>query len=328
MNQIVETKARLPYQPIEGLSEGEWKVLCEATFPNAKTAEAIVMAINYCKARKLDIFKRPVNIVPMWSTQLSKYVETVWPGINEVQVTAARTGAYAGMDKPVWGNNIERKFIGSVKGEIGAKEKTVTFPEFCEVTVWRLIDGQRYSFTEQVFWMEAYAKIGKTELPNDMWEKRPFGQLHKCAKAASLRAAFPEEANYTSDEMEGKVIEEVGSIVIDNVIEKKTSAKEIYGTNQSMIDKWNDIVAMMKHAETKPQLDDVWKEQKSHRLAMKKIDEELYIKLEDAYEAQLQLIQDKQANIAAFGEEAARIMSEAVLEPALPESKRRLCLGG
>ena len=47
----------------------------------------------------------------------------------------------------------------------------------------------------------------RSEVPTDMWVKRPHGQLLKCAKAASLRAAFPEEADYTAEEMEGKVIE-------------------------------------------------------------------------------------------------------------------------
>ena len=48
-----------------------------------------------------------------------------------------------------------------------------------------------------------------------MWIKRPRGQLLKCAKAASLRAAFPEEASYTAEEMEGKSIEPE-EIVITN----------------------------------------------------------------------------------------------------------------
>jgi hypothetical protein len=49
-----------------------------------------------------------------------------------------------------------------------------------------------------------------------MWERRKRGQLHKVAKAASLRAAFPEETgnDYTAEEMSGKEIE-AGGIVID-----------------------------------------------------------------------------------------------------------------
>jgi hypothetical protein len=48
-----------------------------------------------------------------------------------------------------------------------------------------------------------------------MWLKRPRGQLHKVAKAASLRAAFPEEGEYVAEEMEGKEID-AGGIVIEH----------------------------------------------------------------------------------------------------------------
>ncbi len=94
----------------------------------------------------------------------------------------------------------------------------MTFPEWAEVTVYRLVNGVRCAFSETVFWEETYARQGKADLPNDMWQKRPRGQLLKCAKAASLRAAFPEEAGYTAEEMEGKALEghaPIGDAVID-----------------------------------------------------------------------------------------------------------------
>jgi hypothetical protein len=49
--------------------------------------------------------------------------------------------------------------------------------------------------------MEAFAST-KDGSPNSMWQKRPRGQLDKCAEAAALRAAFPEELgdDPTSDE--------------------------------------------------------------------------------------------------------------------------------
>jgi L-fucose mutarotase/ribose pyranase (RbsD/FucU family) len=63
-----------------------------------------------------------------------------------------------------------------------------------------------------------------------MWVKRPHGQILKCAKAASLRAAFPEEADYTAEEMEGKVIEADGMPVAGEtsgaVIELQQTADE------------------------------------------------------------------------------------------------------
>src|SRR4051794_4134726 len=102
----LERAARLPYHPgIKerfGIDAGAWRTLVEAIFPSAKTAEAVLLALDYCKVRNLDPFKRPVHIVPMWSQTANSgrggYVETVWPGIWEMRATAFRTKQYAGMD--------------------------------------------------------------------------------------------------------------------------------------------------------------------------------------------------------------------------------------
>jgi phage recombination protein Bet len=200
------------------LTPSTWKVLTDSIFPSAKTAEGILLAVHYCAARNLDVMKRPVHVVPMWSKALGQEVETVWPGIAEVQITAARTGLWAGIDSPRFGPIGERTFVGRVRrdGSWQDLEICVAYPEWCEVTVYRIVQGQRCPFTEPVFWLEAYARLGGaySELPTDMWVKRPRGQLLKCAKAASLRAAFPEEAGYTAEEMEGKVIEADTSIPV------------------------------------------------------------------------------------------------------------------
>lgn len=218
--QISAVRSRLSLPPgLSDLDERKWRVLCETIFPSAKSAEAIVMAIDYCHARGLDVFKRPVHIVPMWNSRLQSEVETVWPGINEIQTTAARTRQWAGMDEPKWGPDVTQTFKGRrrIKGNWEAHEANVTFPEWCAVTVYRMIEGQRCGFTEPVYWMEAYSRSGgqNSELPTDIWIKRPRGQIHKVAKAASLRAAFPEDSGYTAEEMEGKEIE-AGGIVIEH----------------------------------------------------------------------------------------------------------------
>jgi hypothetical protein len=150
----------------------------------------------------------------MWSKALGREVESVWPGIAEVQTTAARTGQWAGMDAPRFGPDKTRTFEGRAKinDEWQDIQVTVTFPDWCEVTVYRVVQGTRCPFTETVWWEETYSRAGgaRSEVPTDMWVKRPRGQLLKCAKAATLRAAFPEEADYTAEEMEGKVIEADG----------------------------------------------------------------------------------------------------------------------
>ena len=223
-NQSERTR-HLP-MPIEasqvyGLSEQSWKVLTEVTFPTAKTAAAIVMALDYCKARKLDIFKKPVHVVPMWSAALGKSVETVWPSIMEIQTTASRTGLWAGMDRPDWGPDVTHTFSGRYKDDNDNWQEssvTLTFPEWVAVTVYRLVGGRRCAFTEEVYWMESYSRAGgkNSEMPTAMWIKRPKGQLGKCGKAASLRAAFPEECGYAAEEMDGKAIDDLGENAVLN----------------------------------------------------------------------------------------------------------------
>ena len=203
------------------VSEQAWKVLTEVTFPMAKTPEAIMMALDYCRARKLDIFKKPVHIVPMWSAALGRSVETVWPSIMEIQTTAARTGLWSGIDRPIWGPDKTQTFSGRYKDELEQWQETsveVTFPEWVAVTVYRLVNGQRCAFTEEVYWLEAYSTAGGrySQVPSAMWLKRPKGQLAKCGKAASLRAAFPEDCGYAAEEMEGSPLENLNDPTILN----------------------------------------------------------------------------------------------------------------
>lgn len=222
--------ARLPMPDHAPVDAEQWRVLTDAIWPAAKTPEAVMLALEYCRARKLDPFRRPVHIVPMYNSVLRREVETVWPGISELQTTAARTGQWAGMDPPEWGPMRRRLFVGMVgrRGEEREMQVTIEYPEWCSVTVYRLISGQRCAFSEPVYWEEAYARIGRSEVPNDTWQKRVRGQLHKVAKAAALRAAFPEEGggDYTAEEMEGGTIAE-GGVVIDAQAEPPPPAATI-----------------------------------------------------------------------------------------------------
>jgi phage recombination protein Bet len=206
---------RLAYAPAleerYGVDKGQWKVLVEAIYPSAKTEEAVVMALAYCKQRKLDLFKRPVHIVPMWDSKKGAYVETIWPSISELRTTASRTKNYAGIEEAIFGPTLTRKFIGEtyVNRQLREVEIEVEFPEWCRMTVHRIVGNIRCAFVgPKVLWIESYATIGKTDLPNNMWQERTVGQIEKCAEAAALRRAFPEEIGneYAAEEMEGRKI--------------------------------------------------------------------------------------------------------------------------
>jgi phage recombination protein Bet len=201
-----------------------WRVLTDAIWPSARSSESIQLALSYCAARNLDPFKRPVHIVPVWNSALRREVETVWPGISELLTVASRSKQFAGVDEPREGPMETRTFTGTDR-EGDTLTKTVTFPLWSSVTVYRMVAGVRVSFTQPVYWLEAYARQGfRSEIPNDMWTKRPHGQLHKCALAAALRLGFPEDigGDYAAEEMEGREIER-GGVIIDEVAERETT---------------------------------------------------------------------------------------------------------
>lgn len=213
MNQV--TKVATPTALTErDLTNEQWDVLRNAIWPGAETKESILMAIDYCRARHLDPFKRPVHIVPMWSRRHGKMIETVWPGISEIRTTAARTGEYVGCSAPEWGPIVEREFERTEKRkgspDVQLKE-AILYPAWCRITVKRRHpSGMVADYTAEVYWEEAYARESRfSDTPNEMWRKRARGQLAKCTEAAALRIAFPEEVGneLTAEEMEGQLID-------------------------------------------------------------------------------------------------------------------------
>ena len=133
-----------------GLTPEHWQVLREVIFPGAydetvkgrdgramfDEAEvdlAVLVAYDYCKARKLDIMKKPLHIVPMWDGKRGKMVPKHWPAITELRITASRTRCYAGKDAPKFGPLVEMQF----------DDFRLEVPESCTVTVYKTVQGER-----------------------------------------------------------------------------------------------------------------------------------------------------------------------------------------
>jgi phage recombination protein Bet len=105
-------------------------------------------------------------------------------GIDGYRALAARTGAYAGSDPPV--------YEGS-----GTLANQRRHPHKATVTVYRIVQGQRCPFTASVLWEEF--TTGKNK-----WLTMPAHMLGKVAESHALRKAFPVELSgiYTDAEME------------------------------------------------------------------------------------------------------------------------------
>jgi phage recombination protein Bet len=220
---LVVQPPRLPYPPQArdvGLLEGRWKALVDAVYPSAKTVDGVLLAVTYCKERNLDVFKRPVHVVPMYNSALGREVETVWPGINEYRTTAGRTGQWAGNDECRFGPTLTEPFKDEqVRSKYNAQSRSreqyiakgecpaFSFPEWAQVTVYKIVSGQRVAFVgPKVYFKEIFSGEKGLRVPNSRWRQAPIQMLEKCAEAAALRRAFPEELGneYTAEEMEGK----------------------------------------------------------------------------------------------------------------------------
>jgi len=192
------------------MNEAELMAVLESSlYPGAKP-ESIKLVMGYCKAAGLDPIQKPVHIVPMWDSKRGAMRDVIMPGIGSYRTQASRSGQYAGVTEPEYGPDVTQDIGGG----------PVTFPAWCKVTVKRLLaNGTIAEFSATERWIENYAVKGgkeKSVAPNAMWFKRPYGQLAKCTEAQALRKAFPEfGAQPTNDEMEGKALEEVTGVTID-----------------------------------------------------------------------------------------------------------------
>jgi phage recombination protein Bet len=206
--------------PAMQMSEAELlEVLQSSLYPGASLA-SIKMVLGYCKASGLDPMQKPVHIVPMWDAKAKQMRDVVMPGIGLYRTQAARTGC-AGVTEPEFGPDVT-EVIGNVH---------ITYPAWCRVTVKRkLAGGDIVEFTAKEFWKENYAVKGgpeKSIAPNAMWQKRPYGQIAKCAEAQALRKAFPEIGSEpTADEMVGKVLNEYDiDTSTGEVVQQKPAAR-------------------------------------------------------------------------------------------------------
>lgn len=201
-----------------GIDPDQWGVLVDATFPSAATTQGVLMALAYCKQRNLDIFRKPIHIVPMSTKDANgekRLIETIWPGIGETRITAHRQSDFAGYDACEFGEMI--RFNGQAKVQKWTEGKkngwdTVKWqgmvPEWAQFTVYKIMHGQRIALPgPRVYFMETYAQVsGYNPAPNERWTRAPRQMLEKCAEAAALRRAWPDvfgdEATF--DEMEGR----------------------------------------------------------------------------------------------------------------------------
>jgi phage recombination protein Bet len=109
----------------------------------------------------------PLDRLLHFTKRGGKYVPVT--SIDLMRIRAAETDEYAGSD--------DACFLGG--GD---------YPTSATVTVWRLVQGQRYAFTATARWAEY-----KPDQNDFQWRKMPHTMLAKCAEALALRKGFPRQ---------------------------------------------------------------------------------------------------------------------------------------
>lgn len=206
-----------------GVNAATWPALLDTMFPAIKDPVAIRLALAYAMARKFDPFKVKIHIVPFWDKDEKRNRLVIMNSISDLRATAFRTGEYVGKKETRWGPTVE------ISLQQGTWKKHL--PQSCQITIQRLVAGKVCDFEGPViFFEEAYATAShNSELPNAIWNKRSIGMLEKCAEAAAIRVAFPEEtgALKIAEEMAHEVAEDQRAAEATDITAKATEVEVV-----------------------------------------------------------------------------------------------------
>lgn len=147
-------------------SEKEQAVLKSDICANADERH-IDYFLSVCHAKNINPFSGLLYLQIRTSKGVKKAV--VAATIDGARLAASRSGEYAGSDEPEY-------------------DKETGMPEWCKVTVWRMIEKERCAFTAKIR-MAEWMPEGEAAY---MWKKKPFHMLGKAAEAQALRKAFPD----------------------------------------------------------------------------------------------------------------------------------------
>ncbi len=268
--------------------ENIFRVLKESLYPGA-TDDEVVMILNYCKARQLNPLLKPVHLVQMSvksgrkdkdGKDIYERKNVIMPGIGQYRIDAARSGLYAGMSEPIFGDDVTEEFVSE------KKRVKVTYPKWCKIVVKKVLpNGIIAEFPAVEFWKENFATKTKwDDTPNDMWSKRAYGQLAKCAEAQALRKAFPDIIGneYTKEEMEGK-------LHFDENPKSKIIEGQINDEYHSLMADVHDFKLALENSQTEDQLKAVFTEIKKMNFGKHQDSLKELIDLKDKRKSDLQV---------------------------------------
>jgi phage recombination protein Bet len=180
-----------PYVEVFELSRARIDLIKRTICPRDTTDDELALFFHECQRRGVHPLDRLVYMTKFKDRQQGSDKVVFMTSIDYLRAQAEETGEYAGKDKPVYQG----------AGELKHQGRAIKVPLFVEVTVYRIVDGQRVPFTGEARWNEFYP--GPSER-GALWRDKPFLMLSKCAEAQALRSAFPKRLGklYAREELD------------------------------------------------------------------------------------------------------------------------------
>ena len=194
IERIFEAKEIAPSDAFGKLNRQQVDLI-KRTVAKGASDDELKLFIQVCKGANLNPFLRQAHLVPFWDSKEGVERRAIIVGIDGFRAVAESSGQYAGNDDPIFEGENEMSFTGYDK-----KQNKLTVPGKATVSVYKVVEGQRYPFTATARWTEYYPG----EKKGGQWHKMPYLMLGKCAEALALRKAFPKllSGMYAAEEMD------------------------------------------------------------------------------------------------------------------------------
>src|SRR5262245_22428834 len=177
----------LAERPDAPLVTAEQMELVKRTVANGATDGELKLFLFDCQRQGVHPLDRLLHFTVRKNQESGERKYTPVTSIDFMRMRAADTGEYAGSDDTVFAF------------DVSAEPRSDCPPESATVTVYRLVQGQKCSFTATARWKEY-----KPDRNDFMWRKMPHTMLGKCAEALALRKGFPRQLAglYAREEMD------------------------------------------------------------------------------------------------------------------------------